>query len=81
MTNSTCITPDYVDTLVYCILQKNFVACPTDMLIESEGCSDLRKFVANPDKCGGKIGEMYIINDYFWFGNEDESVSTANPAP
>lgn len=80
--NATCTIPFFVIDLIYCTVQKSFIKCPTEMLIEEAGCKETRNFVENPDKCSYTTSGMNLIHYMYWHSKsstkEEDPSDTTN---
>lgn len=60
-------------------MQENFLNCP--LFNASSECEEMKTFVKSQEKCGDKLGEIYVIDFEFWFTDRLGEVNTSTTEP
>lgn len=78
--NQNCTFSDHLQVIVWCIVQVNFLECPTSMIIDSARYETVKDLVKNADECGEKSNGIYLINVEFWFMDRKEALKSSELA-
>lgn len=78
--NQNCTFSDHLQVIVWCIVQVNFLECPTSMIIDSARYETVKDLVKNADECGEKSNVIYLINVEFWFMDRKEALNSSELA-
>lgn len=72
-----CPYNNYAKNILWCVVQTNFLNCPGAAISNGTSAYDeTKKFVETNDKCGQNIGETFIVDGSFWFGDQEAHPTT-----
>lgn len=60
-----CKIQFYAEAIVTCIMEKNFLSCPSTMTVQQNQLEEAQKYLEKEDSCGYKYNDVFQISPAF----------------